>query len=146
VLLAGLRLHYVEHAMHLAGRTEMIFLTAGIPAVLNVALNVVLLPRIGLDGAVLSTLAAYALALAICAVAAWRLFPLPVPAGAIVRSALAACVMGGVLLAFPSAPSALGLLALIGKGVGAYGVLALALDLAGVRGHVRRALGRPSTV
>jgi O-antigen/teichoic acid export membrane protein len=57
VFLSCLRAHYLDHAFHLACRTDLFLLTAGPAALVNVLLNILLLPGLGLMGAVWACLA-----------------------------------------------------------------------------------------
>lgn len=60
--------------------------------VLNIVLNLVLLPRMGLKAAVLATLVSYALLIGLITFCAFRVLPIPIHVGSLVRCALAAGV------------------------------------------------------
>lgn len=78
-LINGFVLHYVSEAFQLSRRTGLRAGLMVVPAVANVALNIVLLPWIGLMGAVYATVACYALALLLLAAVSRRLAPLAWP-------------------------------------------------------------------
>jgi O-antigen/teichoic acid export membrane protein len=60
-----------------ARRTQFNWVVTGAAAVLNVALNLILIPRHGIMGAAIATLAAYALMFVLMAVHAQRTYPTP---------------------------------------------------------------------
>ena len=140
VFLACLRMHYLDHAFHLAQRTDLVFYTAIPPAILNVVLNLVLLPRIGLQGAVIAAVLAYALAIVINAAVVWRLFPMPLALPTMFKVLIATAVMASVLhlLSFSATPA--GLVGLVLTGAVVYGLLALALDIGAIRVRLRRVI------
>jgi O-antigen/teichoic acid export membrane protein len=67
-------------------------------AVLNIALNLVLVPRIGIVGAAIATLISYAASALAAAFASRRLLPVALPWATITRAGSAAAVMYGSLL------------------------------------------------
>ena len=134
-------------ALYAAGRTRTVALCVGAAAALNLALNLALVPTLGIVGAAFSTLAAYAaLALVVGHVAA-PLAGTRLPWGAVVGVTIATAslwALGDGLA--PGGPFGLGLragalgiypLALVGLGVYGRG------DLEAVRIRVRERLGRP---
>ncbi|MEL6757583.1 MAG: polysaccharide biosynthesis C-terminal domain-containing protein, partial [Pseudomonadota bacterium] len=72
------------------------------PAAANIALNLVLIPQFGLLGAVMATLASYALGLAVLALKGRRLIALPLPMRDLTKIALAAIAMCPVIWALPA--------------------------------------------
>ncbi len=133
VFLHGLRAHYFAQSLHLSRRTWAI-LGSSIPAaVVNLVANVVLLPRLGLMGAVWATVIAYVLALAISVLQMIAVFPLPFPTREAIKALVATSVMCWVLksIAFPE--TAIGLVSLVLTGIGAYGTLAFVFDVGRLR-------------
>jgi O-antigen/teichoic acid export membrane protein len=129
----NLRMHYFAHALQLAHRTGQ-SLTSAIPAaVLNVACNAVLLPRMGVMAAAWANLAAYVLGLAISIVQANRVFPMPFPMRTAASALGATLVMCALLWVLPFPGGAVGLACQVVVGVAAYGVLALVLDIGEAR-------------
>lgn len=100
ILLAGIALlsfHGAGHNVYVAlNRTGLEAAIFGAAAALNIALNLVLIPRYGLIGAASATLAAEALILAASATALHRL-GVRIALGGLVRPVVAAAVMGGLL-------------------------------------------------
>ncbi|MBN8874205.1 MAG: lipopolysaccharide biosynthesis protein [Rhodospirillales bacterium] len=137
VFLSALRAHYFSHVQHLTNRTWRLLIALAPAAVLNIALNVVLLPRIGLMGGVWASVVAYAVGLVISIVQAKREFGWPFPYRETAKAAAATLVMcvAILLMHFPPGPVGLGLL--IACGALIYGVLVLALDIGRTRQKVR---------
>ena len=132
-LFAGITTYYTHQAFTLGRRTGLLLAAMAIPAAANIALNLLLIPRLGLTGALVATTASYALGLATSIGLGRLAHPLPLPWGPLARAALAAAAMGAVVAQLPS----LGGLAELGlkAGVGAlvYGLAAYVLDVADVR-------------
>jgi O-antigen/teichoic acid export membrane protein len=109
-------------------------LTAAIPsALVNVALNIVLLPRMGIMAAAWASLAAYALGLAISVVQANRVFPMPFPMRTAAAAGGATIVMCATLWLLPFPHGIAGLVSQVATGAAVYGVLALAMDIGRLR-------------
>jgi O-antigen/teichoic acid export membrane protein len=140
-LFAGLTTYYTHQAFTLGRRTGLLLLAMSIPATANVGLNLLLIPRLGLPGAMMATTASYGLGLAASIGLGRFAQPLPLPLGAVAKAALASAVMGVAVSRLPSlgGVAELGLKALAGAVV--YGVLAYALDIAELRSKGRGAIG-----
>jgi O-antigen/teichoic acid export membrane protein len=145
VFIYALRIHYFSHAQHLTNRTWAL-LAASVPAVLvNIAMNAVLLPTVGLMGAVWARLASYLVALGISAWLCRRQFPLPFPAWSVAKASLATLAMCGLLHMLRLPANTPGLIGTILVGALFYGLLAIVFDIGGLRTMwvVRRGL-RPA--
>lgn len=141
-LMNGIMAHYVHNAFILSRRTDLMAWMAAPPTVLNVVLNVLLIPRLGLPGAVIATVISYAVALVLATWIGRRFFPIPLVPGTAARGTLAAAVMG---LAVWMAPGDAGVVALalkIAAGVAVYVPMALLLDVGGCRGMIGELRGR----
>lgn len=136
-LLAGFQIHFFDHAFHLSRRTTLFLWSTGPAAVLNIVANLVLLPRMGLMGAVWATLASYALSLLASIVIGARVQRVPLDLGELGRVVLGCAAMAGMLrlIATPADPAGLCAAALAGLAV--YAAAAVALDIAGLRGTLR---------
>jgi O-antigen/teichoic acid export membrane protein len=132
-LFSGLTTYYLHTAFTLGRKTRLLLAAMVIPAVLNLALTIVLIPRFGIAGAMWATVASYAIG-ALCSYALGRLaMPLPLPWAALAKATLAAA---GMALAVWLTPAFGGFVELVAKAaIGAlvYGALALALDISGAR-------------
>lgn len=140
-LLNGLLIHYFSEAFQLARRTQERVLLMLVPAGLKVALNLVLIPVFGLMGAVVSTLACYAVGAVLLAAAGRRHVALPLPPGDILRIGLAALAMWPVIAALPDLGGWPELILKAGAGAIVYGAAALVLDAGGARTFMQNRRG-----
>jgi len=135
-LMNGLITYYAQRAFMLSKNTGVLALTLVPPVIVNFTLNLLLIPKHGLMGAVWATLWAYGLGLIIAFIVARRYFPLPIPLKALALCSFACAVMAGAVLALPDM-SALPVLAvlLIKAGVGAcsYSLVVFATNAANCR-------------
>ena len=132
-LARGLRTHFVDHAFHLSERPLFMLWTYVPATVLNIALNLYVVPHYGMYGAALTALLCQGATL----VGGWfigtSLFPIWLPLGQVLRCILAVVpmTMGLMLIRFPLGWS--GLFSGIALGGLLYVVSASALDV----GHMR---------
>lgn len=141
-LINGFVLHYISEAYQLSHRTDLRAWLMAIPAIANVALNAILLPWIGLMGAVYATVACYALALLLLASVARRLAPLSWPWRDFFKVAGACSAMA---IAVRMAPAAGGMTELLVKasiGATVYVMAALVFDAAGARAALQQFVSR----
>lgn len=131
-LLRGIGTHYLDHPIHLANRTGLFMGTLGPSAIVSLALNALLIPRLGLTGALAAALAAQLVTLTLTVAIGRRVFPYGFPVGQAARVALAAALMAAALHAVPLPPTTLGLGSAILLGGGVYAAAALVLDVAGI--------------
>lgn len=149
-VMQSLELFYFSFAFSLTRRPLGQFLILVPTAVVNVALNILLIPRFGLTGAAAATVISYAGSLVGMALVGRRMLALPLPLADLGRIALACAAMAAVLwpvrdwTGLPAAAVALGLAAPV------YLAIVVALDVAGMRsalfevlGSLRRRLRRP---
>jgi O-antigen/teichoic acid export membrane protein len=145
-LARGLRAHFVDHAFHLSGRPLLMLWTYGPATVLNIALNLYVVPRYGMLGAAWTALFCQATTV----VGGWfigtSLFPVWLPVAQVARCVLAIVPMSIalILVRFPLDWS--GLFASILLGGAVYILSAVALDVGELRsigvGALRRRLRR----
>jgi O-antigen/teichoic acid export membrane protein len=127
-LISGLTTYYFSQAFTLGRRTGLLLLALAIPAVANLALNLVLIPRYGLDGALWATVAGYSIG-GLCAMLLGRLacaLPIPWRAAACVTSACA--VMAAAVSLVPDFGGVIELAAKAAVGGVVYAVAVLAID------------------
>lgn len=132
-LMNGWMTYYFAEAFVLAKRTGLRAVLMLAPVVLNIALNIVLLPRLGLMGAVYATVACYALSLGMSMLVGQRMARLPVPVKDLATTSLACLAMAGVTLMLPDMGGLVELVLKAGLGALAFGVAAIALNAAGAR-------------
>ncbi|MDP3736205.1 MAG: lipopolysaccharide biosynthesis protein [Hyphomonadaceae bacterium] len=136
-LMSGFVMHYLSEAFALARRTDLRAWLMAIPALANVAMNAVLLPWIGLMGAVYATVACYALALVLLGVVGRRLAPLAWPWGDFAKVAGACAAMAVVVMLMPAIGGFPELAMKAALGAATYVMSALLLDAAGARGALQ---------
>ena len=94
----GMISYYIQRAFMLGGKTHALPITMIAPMVLNIGLNIILLPKFGLMGAVYATIISYAIGLLLAFIVARRYFPLPLPWEAFLKCGFACLVMSGIVL------------------------------------------------
>jgi O-antigen/teichoic acid export membrane protein len=148
VFLSALRAHYFSHVQHLTNRTWRLLIALVPAAVLNLALNIILLPRVGLMGGVWASVIAYAVGLGISMWQARLEFVLPFPVRQTAKAAAATLVMCVAmrLLNFPN--SGPGLMLMITVGGTIYATLVGILDIGRVRSKLMPIMMRmrPGTI
>jgi O-antigen/teichoic acid export membrane protein len=141
-LISGFSTYYVQTSFTLFKRTQMLLITMSVPLAANVALNVVLIPRLGLMGAVWATAVSFALG----ALTAWALSGrtgrLPLPWATAVRCALACAAMAVAVRALPASGGLFELLLKAGVGGAVYVGCVLALDAGRCRSLAMSAVRR----
>lgn len=141
-LINGFVLHYISEAFQLSRRAGLRAALMAIPVAANLALNALLLPRIGLMGAVYSTVACYALALLLLGLAARKLVPLSWPWGDFLKVGGSCAFMAGVVSLLPSTGGFPELLLKASLGAAAYGLAVVLFDAAGVRSALQQFIAR----
>lgn len=132
-LFSGLTTYYFHQAFTLGRRTGMLIAVMAIPALANLALNLLLIPIYGLDGALWATLASYALGLAASLALGRRVLPLPVPWTSLAQAAFASAIMAVAVIFTPALGGLAELLLKAGVGAAVYLGLVLAIDAGGLR-------------
>ena len=139
-LARGLRSHFIDHAFHLSGRPLQMLWTYLPATVLNIALNLYVVPHYGMFGAAWTAL----LCQGATVIGGWflgsSLFPVWLPIGQALRCLLAVVPMAVALswIRFPL--NWFGLFEAILLGGAVYFVTAIALDVGDVRSIGRKAL------
>lgn len=139
-LLAGMTTYYFHQAFTLGRRTGLLLAAMALPAAVNIMLNIVLIPRMGVAGAAWATLISFGVGLAGSALIGRRVLPLPVPWEALCRCGLATLLMALVVLRLPSIGGFAELVLDAGVGGAVYAAAALTLNAAGVRDVALRIL------
>ena len=134
-LMAGM-CDYFSEAFMLTKKALQRALLMLVPAFLNIGMNVLLLPRIGLMGAVVATVTAYGVGMILLAIVGRRHLKLPIPVWETGKIAIGCAVMGGVVLLTPSSGGIFEMLLKAILGMIAYGSVALWLNLAGCQAQL----------
>jgi O-antigen/teichoic acid export membrane protein len=128
---------YFHEAYVLGRKPRAMAVIMASSAILNLVLNLILTPRLGITGAALATVIAYAVALSVCVVHGRTIFPLPIPVKTWAGAGAATGLMALALLALPAPAIPVAALSLkIVVGAGVYGLAALVLDVAGCRSFI----------
>jgi O-antigen/teichoic acid export membrane protein len=136
--LSGMTVYYFHQAFTLGRRTGWLLAAMCVPAVANVLLNLVLIPRYGVMGAAWSTAASFAIGAVASIAVGRRIMPLPIPWNALTRCGLACIAMALVVLMLPPLGGFLELMLDASVGALVYAVCAYALNAGGVRDLVKR--------
>ena len=139
---SGVTTHYLNTAYTLGRRTKRLFMVIAIPAVANLILALVLVPRFGLDGALWSTTGSYVLGAVVSFFLARDFLALPIPWGTLARTVAAAAIMALVVIRLPALGGVAELALKSGVGAATYGLAAFLLDAGGARSHLLAALRR----
>lgn len=139
---AGVTTHYLNTAFTLARRTRRLFAVIAIPAVANLVLALILIPRFGLDGAMWATTAAYVFGAAVSYGLAHGALVLPIPWGTLARTLAATAAMAAAVLSLPDLGGFAELALKASAGAAVYALAALALDAGGARTLAAKALRR----
>jgi O-antigen/teichoic acid export membrane protein len=140
-LFSGLTTHYLNTAFTLSRKPMRQMAAVIIPAVANLVLCLVLIPRYGLQGAAWATAISYTLGAATSYVLMRGCIRLPVPWGVIAKTLVACLLMGAALRQLPAmAAPALELALKATVGAGVYGIAILAMDAGGLRTQILRRL------
>ena len=140
-LLSGMTVYYFHQAFTLGRRTGWLLAAMSVPALANVVLNIVLIPRFGVQGAAWATAASFAVGL----IASWamgrRILPLPVPWRCLMTCGVSCAVMALAVWFLPAIGGFPELMLDASVGAAVYGVCAFALNAGGVRDLTRRLRG-----
>ena len=141
-LLNGLLIHYVSESFQLVRRTDQRALLMIVPVIANLILNIVLIPKVGLMGAVYATVISYGLAVLLLGAVGRRLLCLPVPMHEVFKVGFAALCMWPVIHILPDLGSWLELFMKVILGGAVYILVAVLLDAGGARGLITAWLKR----
>jgi O-antigen/teichoic acid export membrane protein len=144
--LAGLKAYYFDHAFQFAERTitqVWIVLTA---AIVNVILNLVLIPRHGIVGAAVAAVVAHVLSLGVTIAWGRRYFALPFPVRTCVQVFAATAVMVAVIYFMLKVPGHWDTVLRITAGAAAYGAVMVVFNLDRIRKSVRARARQPDAV
>jgi O-antigen/teichoic acid export membrane protein len=134
--------YYLLQAFTLGRKTLMLIVCMAIPAGANLILNLTLIPRFGLDGALWSTAASYGVGAVGAAVLGARACPLPLPWPILAKAGLACALMAAAVLVVPAFGGVVELAVKAALGALVYGVVVLGLDAGGLRGRAVEILQR----
>ena len=140
-LFSGFTTYYFHTAFTLGRATKLMLAAMAAPAAANIVLNVLLIPRFGLNGAVIATAVSYGLGLLASAILGRRAIKLPIPWDTLARAGAASAVMAIVVSLIPAVGGILELALKATAGGLVYGAIAYVLNAGGIRVEGRRILG-----
>jgi O-antigen/teichoic acid export membrane protein len=141
---SGFRANYLDHAFQLGHRTQGLLVVITVTAIVNVVLDIVLIPLLGAVGVAIANLVAGAFGVVIAAWAARSVIPMPIAWRDAAKTTIAALAMALYLWPFYGSDALLALAAAVIGGVAVYGAMLLALNAMGLRNAVRRRFARSS--
>ncbi len=140
--LAAFKAYHFDAAFQFAHRTiHQVWIVLG-AAILNVAFNVVAIPRFGINGSAVASVLAYLVSIALTIYFGRRYFVLPFPFDACVRVLAASLVMGALLLLVRDHRTPFAVMAQIAAGGAVYGMVLVATNFLELRDTVQRKLAR----
>ncbi|PHY13809.1 polysaccharide biosynthesis protein [Caulobacter sp. B11] len=140
--LSGVTTYYLLQAFTLGRRTGLLIVCMAIPATANILLNLILIPRFGLDGALWSTAASYGLGAVAAAVLGARACRLPLPWTSLIQGGGACLLMALLVSLVPPIGGVAELILKAAGGAGVYGAVILGLDVGGARARLTTLLHR----
>lgn len=135
---AGVTTYYFHTAFTLGRRTSLLVAVMALAAGCNLILNLLLIPRFGLSGALWATLASYLLGAVASRALGRGVVALPIPWGAVGRCIAATAAMAAAVSLTPAWGGIVELIAKAAVGVAVYGVAAVLLNIGGLRGQAPR--------
>ena len=144
-VLNGLISYYAQRAFMLSGKTSMFMWAMVPPVVLNIGLNIWLIPTHGLMGAAYATVISYGLGFVLAVAVGRRYYPLPIPVRAALEIGFACACMAVAVLALPDLSHLHDLIALVIKaaiGGMVYGGVCMAINAANSRTFIKGLLDK----
>jgi len=115
-LINGAMTYYVHRGFMLSGQTHKFVWALIVPVILNIGLNLLLIPTYGLMGAVWATILSYSLAIILATILARRDYPLPIPVRAAIEIAGCSALMAAAVFVLPLSGMTPGFVTLMIKG------------------------------
>jgi len=141
-LFNGLLIHYFSESFQLAHKTGTRAALMVIPVVGNILLNILLIPKFGVMGAVWATVICYVGAVVLLALVGRRYLALPIPLKDLALISIACAAMWPVIHFIPTLGGWAELLLKVIAGGLVYGATVVILNAAGARDFAKRILAR----
>jgi O-antigen/teichoic acid export membrane protein len=142
-LMAGM-CDYFTDAFMLAKKVLQRAILMLVPAILNIGMNIYLLPRIGIMGAVAATIAAYGVGMILLILVGRRHIKLPIPLWESGKIALACACMAAIVMALPDIGGILEIALKASLGGIVYVCVAMLLNIAKVRSRLKGMMAKPT--
>jgi O-antigen/teichoic acid export membrane protein len=140
--LAGLKAYHFDAAFQFVHRTIHQVWIVLAAALVNVLLNLVAIPRFGINGAAGASVCAYLVSILLTVLVGRRHFALPFPGRAVGQVLIASAAMAGVLLAMRGRTGTPALVAQVITGTGVYTTILVSLNFLGLRSAITQRLAR----
>ena len=146
--LAGFKAYHFDAAFQFAHRTIYQVWIVLAAAIVNVALNLIAIPRWGINGAAGASVLAYVMSIALTAWLGRRHFALPFPIAPCAQVLLAAAAMAAAILPFRDVLNPYAVAAQVAAGATIYAGVLLATNFLGLRSAIARRLftGRAASI
>ena len=131
--LAGLKAYHFDSAFQFVHKTVHQVWIVLVAAVVNVALNLLVVRRFGINGSAAASVVAYTVSIALTVAVGRRHFTLPFPPVPFAQVTAAACVMAAALWPFRLSLGAAPLAAQVAAGAAVYGGVLVLANFQGVR-------------
>jgi O-antigen/teichoic acid export membrane protein len=138
----GFRANYLDHAFQLGHKTHRLLAVVAVTVVVNVLLDILLIPHFGAVGVAMANLIAGASGLGAAAWAARSVMAMPMAWRDAVKTGIAVAAMALFLWPLYGRGDLLALIIAVIGGAAIYGAVLLALDAMELRGVVKRRLAR----
>jgi len=135
-LMAGLNSSYFLLSFTLAKKTHLLMLAMSVPAIANVVLNLILIPKMGVQGAALAYVLCFAIGIATSWILGLRATLMPLPLIDLCKIGLAATAMALALSHLPHLSMLAELLIKPPLGILIYGTLVLGFNISGSRAYL----------
>jgi O-antigen/teichoic acid export membrane protein len=136
-LFYGFRANYIDHAFQLGHSTNRLALVVAAAVVVNLLLDILLIPRFGYVGCAMASLVASAVGLVLGIILSRGAMTMPIPARDMMKTGIASLAMVLFLWPFHGETSPVILAVQVIGGVAIYGALMVAMDALGLRGKLR---------
>lgn len=136
VMLGSFRAHFFDHSFHLSRRVLGLLWVTAPAALLNLILNLWLIPPLGITGAAYATLLSYAVGCVLSAYLGRRHFPLPWPWRDMGKVLVSSAAMVIVLLPLRDRSGWLALIAQLSVGGSVYLAAVYTLNVGGIRQRI----------
>ncbi len=140
--LSGFKACHFDAAFQFSHKTLVQVWIVLFAAIINVAFNVVAIPRWGINGSAIASVGAYVISIGLTVIVGRRFFALPFPFVAAAQTVVAATLMGGMLWVFRVHVSRLAFVAQVSSGMCVYGGALTLMNFMDLRTKVSRRLSR----
>jgi O-antigen/teichoic acid export membrane protein len=134
--LAGFKAYHLDTAFQFAHKTIHQVWIVLVAALVNAGLNVLFIPRYGVQGAAIASVLAYTISMLITATYGRRFVRLPFPTRSFMQVVLASAVMSGLIWPLRGHANTAGLCLAVLIAIVSYSIVLFAVDFLGLRRHL----------